>query len=750
MGQNLRWLLLLAVVIALFFWKILFTNQFSILLGWEAANQVYSWSTFAAGAVQRGISPIWDPYVFSGHTFIGEMQTGLFYPLKLFLYLWPLGAAGLFSARLLHEFFVLAHLIGACFMFFLAREIGLKSGFAAFVSTLCFTLGGFVGRVGWPNMLDSAIWTPLIFLCLLRALNSDNGRRRILYACCSGLSLGMAILAGSLHVAIMDAILVLSAAAFWAIRTPGGASLPPLTRFAAIRQSALVVAVIGTVSFAAGAIQLLPSMEYSALAIRWTGDWAGPANMRIPYQILSESARLLPQSIFAFLFGGADTGGSEFSPYMGVMPLLLTIVGVWRNWERPWVKYLAGLGVAAFIYCLGSYSLLHGVLYLLVPFLDMAREAGRFIYLANFAMALLAGFGVESLLANDARCRDALAHLTRVLKWTVIVVLLAAGVPLLLGKPEVSEWAHVSLLFLIGSWVIVIFIQRGNRAWPFLLVALIAWDLYVFDWSFQDRMAEDKKGTNFLDQLIQTRDLTEFLRLQPGLFRVHFDVGWAPNIGDMYHVQTTGGTGVTMLKNYVPFFQTPAGERLLNVRYIVSDGKDRTEPPVYTSGRWRVYENPSYCPRAWVVHRFSVNSSVEEIQRRIEEAGFDPLGMAFVDEASPLQQSGEVTEDSNATVESYQNDAMQLRVTTQSPGLLVLSEMYYPGWEATVNGKSARIYKADGILRGIAVPGGESRVEMRYRPLSVRLGAALSIAAFAGTFLFAAVLSLKKRASANA
>ena len=62
--------------------------------------------------------------------------------------------------------------------------------------------------------------------------------------------------------------------------------------------------------------------------------------------------------------------------------------------------------------------------------------------------------------------------------------------------------------------------------------------------------------------------------------------------------------------------------------------------------------------------------------------------------------------------------------------LLVLSELYYPGWTASVNGKTQRIWKVDGALRGIVVPQGDSQVSLHYRPVSLYIGAALSVIAF--------------------
>jgi uncharacterized membrane protein YfhO len=78
----------------------------------------------------------------------------------------------------------------------------------------------------------------------------------------------------------------------------------------------------------------------------------------------------------------------------------------------------------------------------------------------------------------------------------------------------------------------------------------------------------------------------------------------------------------------------------------------------------------------------------------------------------------------------YQANRIDLSVHAGGRSLLVLSELYYPGWTASVNGKSQRIWKVDGALRGIVVPQGDSQVSLHYRPVSLYIGAALSVIAF--------------------
>jgi len=65
-----------------------------------------------------------------------------------------------------------------------------------------------------------------------------------------------------------------------------------------------------------------------------------------------------------------------------------------------------------------------------------------------------------------------------------------------------------------------------------------------------------------------------------------------------------------------------------------------------------------------------------------------------------------------------------LRATMACRGMVIASETYFPGWQAKVDGKPAEIHEVYGALRGVVVPAGEHRIEMRYRPASVRWGAA--------------------------
>jgi uncharacterized membrane protein YfhO len=73
-----------------------------------------------------------------------------------------------------------------------------------------------------------------------------------------------------------------------------------------------------------------------------------------------------------------------------------------------------------------------------------------------------------------------------------------------------------------------------------------------------------------------------------------------------------------------------------------------------------------------------------------------------------------------------------LEVTLESPGLVILSDLYYPGWELTIDGLPAPIYRVNRLMRGAAVPTGRHRLVYSYNPRSFRVGLIISIFGLSG------------------
>lgn len=167
---------------------------------------------------------------------------------------------------------------------------------------------------------------------------------------------------------------------------------------------------------------------------------------------------------------------------------------------------------------------------------------------------------------------------------------------------------------------------------------------------------------------------------------------------------------------------------------------------VYNYNDVQIYENHRARPRVWLTTQAEAVSS-EEALRRIRgqsEQSFDPKITALL-EAPPDQLrsliGGELGEKSKAEITRYSPNHLVIETNADQPTALVVSEINYPGWEATVDGKRSEIYAADYLLRGIILPAGNHRVEMRYTAPAARNGVILS----GLSFLLIVVLLAKSR-----
>jgi hypothetical protein len=672
------------------------------------------------------------------------MQTALFYPLHWLLALVPLNRNGMVSPQLFHQWYAFSHFLGACFMFALVRELGL-SRFAAIVAGICFSMGGFVAYASWPHMYESAIWLPVVFLFLIRAVRANDLKRAVLNAAVAGLGLGLSILAGGLHIAIMQAFLVCTFALFVILNPQmqqkllaGKAWVKPL----------IVVAVFAGIGFCAGAVQLLPSWEFGSRALRWYGDGAGAllAVKKVPYSFIKDGFH--PYGFLGFVmpqaFGGLLTSGDGVSPYMGLFTLIAVLAGVWKNRGVPWVRYLTGLAVAAFLYSLGSYSFLHGITYAVIPFSWVAREPGRFLCLANFALPVVAAFGIDSLFRPSDKTEW--LGLNRALIVVSIAGALALAIPAISAR-QMNPWIALSILiFLLSYWLFRSVIGGNTRtAAKALVIGLLLFDLSAFDWTARSKDEERRQGgANHLDKLMSLGDVSRFLKSKPRPFRVEMDVDPKPNLGHVFGIPTITGTGATALEtNHL--LMSAGYSSLFNTRYIVRPASAGQPGPIYQDSNWKVYENPNAYPAAWLVHEAIVEPSVDRIISLLWSHQLDPHRSAAV--AAPLDRPLEPpAEPASETISfsRYEPNRLELKVEARTRGLLVLSEVDYPGWYATVNGREARVHRANGTFRAIEVNPGSNRVVLRYAPRWFLIGGLLTLAAFIGT-LAAFALDYRRR-----
>lgn len=185
------------------------------------------------------------------------------------------------------------------------------------------------------------------------------------------------------------------------------------------------------------------------------------------------------------------------------------------------------------------------------------------------------------------------------------------------------------------------------------------------------------------------------------------------------------------------------GYSLAGVRYIVAPrGMDLNRAAATESDRFPlvydrevlVYENPAALPRAFAVSRWESAPDAVAARERALTDEFDPRTSAVVEGAVAGSGHG-----GDVNIAEYGATHLRLGVKMSGPGLIVLTDTFYPGWDARVDGRTARIHRVNGVFRGVFVDGGRHDITMRFRPASQFWGLALSAAGLAAVIALVVV-----------
>jgi hypothetical protein len=164
-------------------------------------------------------------------------------------------------------------------------------------------------------------------------------------------------------------------------------------------------------------------------------------------------------------------------------------------------------------------------------------------------------------------------------------------------------------------------------------------------------------------------------------------------------------------------------------------------------GEAGVYENLRARPRAWLVGKVLRVTEEEALRAahtsRLADGGlFDPSQVALVE--APLDFPAQALDGGHAArVTHLSDERMEVETTSSTPAFLVTSDVFYPGWQATIDGAHAEIFQTNYALRGVAVPAGTHTIRFEFKPLSLHRGASISVASL--IVLCAAVFRLKRR-----
>ena len=705
---------------------------------------------YALRSLERGYGLFWNSLQNCGQPFLPSTLLGLPYPLHALFLVFDLDT-GLFVSVAVH----LA--IGGIGAYFLAREVGLGR-VAALCAAIAFELSGSTIAIAtWvpTTILGIYVWIPTALLLCERILKSPTLAKGVGL----GLVLTLQLLAGYPQV-------LLFTYEFIALRIVWELCIrrPPQWR-----PVLGVFAVAGILPLFLGAIQLLPMVEFMRESVR---------SGRLTDAEMNPGDYFTWTKFRANVAAHSDAGlGTVFA----VVPAALAGVALTsRSRWRPAIFY--ALAAVLFVGLSFETPLYH--LYRRLPVVSAFRMPSRVLWLAGFAAVVLAAIGADRLTAKDEPDGSTrLAPIAASAFGVMAIALLSAT-----GLLSWWEWALGGAT--VGLCAFAVLRPAGRSVARLLLPVLILLNLLVLHRHTGQGLLKDggeilyAKSDAFAflgehmtkqDRIYQISDFSD-LAMQaksPTIFDTPSITDYEPQTSRRYaelYIRMMRDEPMTSLNQfYFQMVKIPKNRGLLNLtgtRYVVGDVSAAElaglgDPPLKLvwekqrgAERWpgyadwvRIYENPAALPRAFYVPRASVVAG-GALLNELTSAHHVPQREALLDAPPPDGFLGGSDPDGrgDAAIVLDRSEELVIRVAAEAEGFLFVSDQYYTGWHASVNGVEMPILRANHAFRLVRVPAGESTVVFRYRPLSVWIGTVVSAVSLVAVALYLGWAIMRSRA----
>jgi len=463
--------------------------------------------------IAQGQLPLWNPYIFAGMPLLATVYPGALYPPNWLFAVLPPGAA--MNAVVITTYHLA--LIGA---YLYARRIGIGR-LGALVSATAFAFGGYlVAHLGQTSHIAAAVWLPWILL----AVEHLHARRSWRWVTLGAVFIALQCFAGVPQMTLYTAMVCGAYVIFSAMaRVERGARLPFLAATAAMAVCGALLCFI----------QLLPLRELQPL-----GDRRG-----IGYEVFA-SFSLPPQQalglIFPWFFGGAllppyrikywgAPGTAEMFGYAGLLTLLLAIAAVVKSPRSRLIWFWAGAAIVALLLAFGAYLPfgIHKLLYH-VPVYNLFRVSSRNLLIVNFALAVLAGLGLNRLTELDRHERWRLFR-RGVVALAAMVALTAIGYryawrylkveappPAGASSLQNPEAVIPLVFFILGVAALWFYLRRLSALAGSLLLIVLLLDLasfgHFYEWrDFRPRISEEVRDPSTVEFIkARERDLSSF------------------------------------------------------------------------------------------------------------------------------------------------------------------------------------------------------------------------------------------------
>lgn len=753
--------MLVAVPILVFFDGILGRR---LIAPGDGYQQYLPWYTLTARIWRSGHLPTWNPFAYSGAPLLASNQPAVFYPLNwLFIFLPPLFANNLII--------VLTFVLSGVGAWLLARHLT-QDEVAAACAGLAYSLSGFMfGHIGHQGMIATAAWLPWILLGY-ELVRQRLTAGRALFA--SG-TLALSLFAGHSQVFFVSILALGAYASLLSV-------IEPSTRARPIMIAGMVL--FG--GFALGAIQLIPTIATLDATTRSHISFAEAMSYSFPKSHLALLA-------FPYLFGNHFAAGpytegyrgmwnlTEMAGYPGMAAAALAAAGLGMARRDRRVVAFLGMGVLSLALALGPATPLSRLFYRL-PVYGQFRSWARYIVVVELIVAVLAAYGV-ALLRKGSRSEKTWGRI-RAIGLAAVVVCAAFLLPkfdeikrFIPGEQPVAA-ALITPAFAAALGVIaaVTLARKSKAALAFVLIVLVLDPALTFGAFYEWRSGSNTVFSLAADLSPRVPYTWGMVKDVPdGIDRYLFVGGDVGPIGrefvhatDLKRMRSANGNDPLAPRDYLAAVgMTPWGAvystediwrtesrilDLLRVSTVILDPRSSGPGPGPLSllplghpvkgGRVIRYEYLPRLPEAFIVGAVARRSREEVLAAIRGSTPFDPRQVALVEADCPGCSLGPIGEGGSVTKTQWAINSVTVDLNATRPGMLVVSQAWFPGWQARVDGKKSNVFRVDGLVQGVPVTSGRHRVELYYRAPGLRAGFFVSAAA---VLVFLTLILLQNR-----
>lgn len=711
-------------------------------------RQIYPFKILASDLIRDFSFPLWNPYNGAGMPLMATMHIGFLNPFNvLFLIL---------SGPLAWIIYIMIQpaLIGTC-TYFYCQKINL-SKIASLFASLTFMLSGFtIARIIYGEYIYVLAMLPLA-LYLTESFIDRQTTKKIFFL---PLVIFFLFVSGQPQM-IFYVLMLLSCYVIYRIKHV---------------RNILFIIFLFFIGFGLSALQILPTFEL----------FQNAAISPLTSRFIFERFLLPPQHLLSLLipnyFGNQATynywGSGDYIETISALGLIPSFFAYFALTSK---KTFKGIDVQKFFLATVILTILSTLnspltkLLFSIPLPILATGVpSRVFSLTTFAMAILAGYGFDGWLKNQntkfsfhkivpftififfiilgtalfyilgVSCHNKFVPDCRLvaLRNTFLEVVffsLTIGLFVLYGK-KIKRKLRDILPFIIITFVVVLGLYNSNKFLPFSKKETFLPENNLI--SALEKYTRDARVLGLGGANIKTDFATHFKFYDPN----YYDPLYNKRYGELIAFANNGIVSSSLLRSDIEVVADTTVSAavkarrdrlldLLGVKYVIykkseiPKSENVNEKVIWEDEVWYIKRDNNVLPHVYLVSDFESIEDNKRLLNRLFESSFNPHTTVLIEKDSPSISSSFIDTPNNKVVlKNYKENTISLETATESDQLLVISDNYYPGWKAFIDGQETSIYRANYTFRSIFLPKGHHSIKFLYQPLSLQIGILISL-----------------------